>query len=201
MVKPQPAGTVAKRTSVSAEVFGKYHKKEEFKAKVVPKTDDVKQRIKERLMMAFMFKALGTEELTIVIDAMEEKRFAAGQTVITEGEPGAVLFVVDEGQLDCHKTMNPGDAQPTYLKTYQPGEAFGELALLYNAPRAATITAKTASTLWQLDRDTFNHIVKDAAQNKRDRYEDFLSSVPILQSMDHYERSKIADAIKEQTYQ
>ena len=201
MVKPQPAGTVAKRTSVSAEVFGKYHKKEEFKAKVVPKTDDVKQRIKERLMMAFMFKALGAEELTIVIDAMEEKRFAAGQTVITEGEPGAVLFVVDEGQLDCHKTMNPGDAQPTYLKTYQPGEAFGELALLYNAPRAATITAKTASTLWQLDRDTFNHIVKDAAQNKRDRYEDFLSSVPILQSIDHYERSKIADAIKEQTYQ
>lgn len=201
MVKPQPAGTVAKRTSVSAEVFGKYHKKEEFKAKVVPKTDDVKQRIKERLMMAFMFKALGTEELTIVIDAMEEKRFAAGQTVITEGEPGAVLFVVDEGQLDCHKTINPGDAQPTFLKTYQPGEAFGELALLYNAPRAATITAKTASTLWQLDRDTFNHIVKDAAQNKRDRYEDFLSSVPILQSIDHYERSKIADAIKEQTYQ
>ena len=192
---------MAKRTSVSAEVFGKYHKKQEFVAKLVPKTDDVKQRIKERLMMAFMFKALGTEELTIVIDAMEEKRFSAGETVITEGDPGAVLFVVDEGQLDCHKTINTNDAQPTYLKTYQPGEAFGELALLYNAPRAATITAKTASTLWQLDRDTFNHIVKDAAQNKRDRYEDFLSSVPILQSMDHYERSKIADAIKEQTYQ
>lgn len=182
-------------------MFGKYHKKQEFVAKVVPKTADVKQRIKERLMMAFMFKALGTEELSIVIDAMEEKRFSAGQTVITEGDPGAVLFVVDEGQLDCHKTINANDAQPTYLKTYQPGEAFGELALLYNAPRAATITAKTASTLWQLDRDTFNHIVKDAAQNKRDRYEDFLSSVPILQSMDHYERSKIADAIKEQTFQ
>lgn len=68
---------------------------------------------------------------------------------------------------------------------------------MYNAPRAATIVAKTNCSLWQLDRNTFNHIVKDAAQNKRDRYEDFLSSVPILQSMDHYERSKIADAIKE----
>ena len=54
--------------------------------------------------------------------------------------------------------------------------------------------------LWELDRNTFNHIVKDAAQNKRDRYEDFLSSVPILQSIDHYERSKIADAIKEHTF-
>jgi cAMP-dependent protein kinase regulator len=61
--------------------------------------------------------------------------------------------------------------------------------------------AKTEVALWQLDRNTFNHIVKDAAQNKRDRYEDFLASVPILQSMDHYERSKIADSIKEHAFE
>ena len=47
--------------------------------------------------MAFMFKALGEDELTIVVNAMEEKRFNAGETVITEGEAGSVLFVVDEG--------------------------------------------------------------------------------------------------------
>ena len=142
------AGTVAKRTSVSAEVFGKYNKKEEFVPTVVHKTPEVKERIKQRLQMAFMFKALGSDELTIVINAMEEKKFDAGQTVITEGEAGSVLFVVDEGQLDCKKTLNPTDSEPTYLKTYQPGDAFGELALLYNAPRAATIISKTESTLW-----------------------------------------------------
>ena len=86
------------------------------------------------------------------------------------------------------------------MKTYEPGEAFGELALLYNAPRAATITAKTDSLLWELDRNTFNHIVKDAAQKKRDKYEDFFATVPILASMDNYERSKIADAIKEHDF-
>ena len=49
------------------------------------------------------------------------------------------------------------------MKEYQPGEAFGELALLYNAPRAANIIAKTECVIWSLDRGTFNHIVKDAA--------------------------------------
>ena len=66
------------------------------------------------------------------------------------------------------------------MKEYKAGEAFGELALLYNCPRAATITAKTEANLWSLDRQTFNHIVKDAAAKKRDKYEEFLKNVKIL---------------------
>ena len=73
--------------------------------------------------------------------------------------------------------------------------------MLYNAPRAATIKAKTDAHLYELDRYTFNHIVKEASQRRRDKYEDFLQSVSILQTVDSYERSKIADAIKEQTFE
>lgn len=86
------------------------------------------------------------------------------------------------------------------MKTYQPGEAFGELALLYNAPRAATITANEPCCLWKLDRDTFNHIVKDASQKRREKYEQFLESVSIFSTMEPYERSKLADAFVEHKY-
>lgn len=90
----------------------------------------------------------------------------SGEVVIREGDQGDCMYVLEQGSLKCTKVF-PGNAQPTHLKTYVPGEGFGELALLYNAPRAATITADADSILWKLDRDTFNNIVKDAASKKR----------------------------------
>ena len=97
--------------------------------------------------------------------------------------------------MDCYKKFKPTE-NDTYLKTYQPGESFGELALLYNCPRAASIKAKVDSVLYELDRETFNNIVKDSAVKKRERYDEFLSKVEILKGMDPYERSKIGDVLK-----
>ena len=63
-----------------------------------------------------MFKALNKDELDIVIDAMAEKRFNAGEVVIKQGDAGAVLQVVEEGQLECFKKFGK-DEEPKYLKT------------------------------------------------------------------------------------
>ena len=82
------------------------------------------------------------------------------------------------------------------MKVYYSGEAFGELALLYNAPRAATITALTDSILWALDRGTFINIVKKSAMKKRERYEEFLARNPLFSEMDPYERTQIIDAFR-----
>jgi cAMP-dependent protein kinase regulator len=67
--------------------------------------------------------------------------------------------------------------------------------LLYNSPRAATIIAKTDCILWNLDRETFNNIVKEAAVKKRELYENFLNSVDIFSTMNPYEISQVCDAI------
>ena len=119
--------------------------------------------LKNRLLQAFMFSALQPNELDIVLGAMQKIVKKAGESVIRQGEDGDNLYVVETGTLTCTKKFKADDAEPTFLKEYQPGEAFGELSLLYNAPRAANITAKTDCELWALDRRTFNHIVKDSA--------------------------------------
>ena len=146
-----------------------------------------------------MFSALDDKEKDIVIDAMEERKVEMNEVVIQEGDQGDCMYVLNTGSLACTKVF-PGTTEPKHLKDYVPGEAFGELALLYNAPRAATITATAESTLMKLDRGTFNNIVKDAAQRKREKYENFLQSVEILQQMDPYERSKLGDAVREETF-
>merc|ERR1712232_950178 len=73
-------------------------------------------------------------------------------------------------------------------------------ALLYNCPRAASVTCNEDCVLWQLDRDTFNNIVKDGAQKKRDDYEAVLAKVPLLASTDLYERTQLADALRSESF-
>jgi cAMP-dependent protein kinase regulator len=187
------------RQSVSAEVYGIHNVKKPYVPRVIPKTEEQKQRIKEKCMQSFIFNSLEDKELKTVIDSFEEKKYKAGQNVITQGEEGDVLYLVDSGELDCEKVFKAGDP-PTHLKVYKPGESFGELALLYNAPRAATIRAKTDSTCWALDRECFNNIVKDAAMKKREKYENTLKKVEILKSIDPYELGQICDALKAQTF-
>ena len=73
---------------------------------MVEKSVAMKQKIKDRLTQSFMFKALGQEELKIVIDAMEECKVQSGQEVIKEGDKGDLLYVVEEGKLDCFKLID-----------------------------------------------------------------------------------------------
>ena len=163
--------------AVSAEAYGAHNQKGDFTPKIVEKSPEIISKLQSRLMQAFMFNNLDANEFKVVVSAIEEANFETGASVITEGEQGDCMYVLESGSLECTKVIN---GTKTHLKNYEAGEGFGELALLYNAPRAATITATTASSCWRLDRDTFNHIVKNSAQRKREKYEDFIEKVEIL---------------------
>jgi len=86
------------------------------------------------------------------------------------------------------------------VKTCVQGDLFGELALLYNCPRAASVISRTASTVWELDRETFNNIVMIAVQRKRSLYNDLLRRVPIFVHMTEGEMANIIDVLKLETF-
>lgn len=70
------------RVSVSAEAYGEFNKKAAFKPRVIPKSEEAKRRIQQRMEQAFMFSGLDEKETQVVIDSFEEKQFKAGETII-----------------------------------------------------------------------------------------------------------------------
>lgn len=93
------------RGAVSAEVYGLFNKKEDYKQKVIPKTEEQNQRIKTRISQSFLFSSLEPSDLAIIISAMEEKHYEAGETVIEQGQAGDCLYAVEHGELDCFKKI------------------------------------------------------------------------------------------------
>jgi len=143
------------------------------------------------------------ESFHLVLDALVEKSIpAANIKVITQGDEGDYFYVIENGDFDIY--INPSGSVETgadglgnKVGTIGPGGSFGELALMYNAPRAATVvSASKGGLLWALDRVTFRRILMDNAFQKRKMYEGFLEEVPVLASLKPYERAKIADALE-----
>ena len=81
------------------------------------------------------------------------------------------------------------------IAEYHQTGAFGELALMYNQPRSATVVADTEGVLWVMGRETFRKLVLKHAFRKRRLYENFLRDLDILKSLTGYERSNLADAL------
>jgi cAMP-dependent protein kinase regulator len=82
-----------------------FNEKKAFVAKVIPKTDEQKEKIYNKVIQSFLFNTLEDKDLTTVIDAMDEVLFKTGDQVILQGEAGDVLYLVYHGELDCFKTF------------------------------------------------------------------------------------------------
>lgn len=199
---------MTRRTSVSAESLNPTHSQNDnWKPPFHQKTPDQISRLKASVSTNFLFSHLHDEQSNLVLGALVEKPIPAKDIkVITQGDAGDYFYIVEKGVFDIYVnpsgTVQPGpDGMGTKVNTIGPGGSFGELALMYNAPRAATvISTEPQSTLWALDRVTFRRILMDSAFQRRRMYESFLEEVPLLSTLTLYERSKIADALDTQKY-
>lgn len=194
---------MGRRTSVSAESLNPTSSgSDSWMPPFHPKSEEQISRLKKAVSGNFLFSHLDDEHLNAVLDALVEKPIPArGIKVITQGDAGDYFYIVEEGTFGVFINLSGAvqagpDGLGNQVGTIEPGGSFGELALMYNAPRAATIVSLDAkSTLWALDRVTFRRILMDSAFQRRRMYEAFLEEVPLLSSLKPYERSKIADAL------
>ncbi|CAJ1442578.1 unnamed protein product [Effrenium voratum] len=194
---PPPVNMSRQRASVSAEAYGSWNQKKPFDPPKYPKTEEQAERLRSILSRSFMFSALSPKDQAIVVLAMKEASFQPGERIIQEGDDGDFLCLIEAGNPECKKLIN---GEEKVVKKCAPGDVFGELALLYNARRAASVDATDQCVAWQLDRETFNYIVKDAASKQTGLHVPFLEKVGIFSLLDDYERSQLSDAMKSETY-
>ncbi|KAM4023292.1 cAMP-dependent protein kinase type II-alpha regulatory subunit [Anomaloglossus baeobatrachus] len=187
-----------RRVSVCAEAFNPDEDEDDSEPRVVhPKTDEQRCRLQEACKDILLFKNLDQEQLSQVLDAMFERRVEPQEHVIDQNDDGDNFYVIERGLYDIFVAR---DGQSRCVGRYDNHGSFGELALMYNTPRAATIVATTDGALWGLDRVTFRRIILKNNAKKRKMYEIFVESVPILKSLELSERMKIVDVIGEKIY-
>uniref|UniRef100_A0A8D3CPL1 cGMP-dependent protein kinase n=1 Tax=Scophthalmus maximus TaxID=52904 RepID=A0A8D3CPL1_SCOMX len=149
--------------------------------------------IQRALMDNDFMKHLEHGQILTIMECMRPTSLSRGCCVIQEGDDGSEVYVLEEGKVEVAK-------QGKKLCSIGPGKVFGELAILYNCTRTATVTALTDVRLWAIDRQGFQTIMMRTGLIKLSQYTDFLRSVPSFQSLPEDVLSKLADVLEETHY-
>jgi cGMP-dependent protein kinase len=200
--------TFAKRAAVSAETYDpKENKNNQAIHSSSPsntaiarnKSADQRDMILTVVKSSLLFKSLGLEQQLAIVDEMWIKNIAANETIIKQGDLGDYWYIVESGHFDIY-VQKKGSAERLKVAQRERATAFGELALMYNAPRAATVIATVTSAVWVLDRSTARKLLTTVTDQKLREYEQFLRGVNSFQMLLENERSKIAEALEEISY-
>jgi uncharacterized membrane protein len=108
----------------------------------------------DRLSRIEILRALPPEEVQAIVPDVELVHVPAGQTVVTQGEAGDGIYLIENGRARVRRDGS------TDLAELGPGEVFGEMALVHDAGRTATVTAETPLVLWRLPADDFQRLAQ-----------------------------------------
>jgi len=105
-----------------------------------------------------LLQTIDPYEISQISDALKTKIVKSGETIIKQNEAGDVFYILEEGECYAEKVFTEGSAGEK-VKEYQKGSYFGELALIRNEPRAASIIATSDCKLLALDRLSFKRLL------------------------------------------
>lgn len=103
-----------------------------------------------------LFEVLGNEEREAIVREMEVETHDEGSVVLSEGDPGASMYVIVSGEV---KVYTRGKGGTVYLARLGEGDFFGEVSVLTGKPRTATITASQRTELLRLDKSKLDEVL------------------------------------------
>ncbi|CAM4528626.1 unnamed protein product [Lepidochelys olivacea] len=159
----------------------------------VPKSPRDRSLIAGAVERNDFLRLLGEGQADAMVQSFMPAWHGPGHTVLAEGTDGDAMYIVAEGELSVTQ-------RGCRLRTLLPGDVFGELAILYNCKRTATVTALTQIRLWAIDRQTYRTIVTSQAKRRRAEILDSLREAPSLQGLADAQLSKLLDCMEECTF-
>uniref|UniRef100_A0A0A9W8T8 cGMP-dependent protein kinase n=1 Tax=Lygus hesperus TaxID=30085 RepID=A0A0A9W8T8_LYGHE len=158
-----------------------------------PKSIKSRELIKAAILDNDFMKNLEIAQIHEIVDCMYPVEYQASALIIKEGDVGSIVYVMEEGRVEVSR-------ENKYLSTLHPGKVLGELAILYNCKRTATIKAATDCKLWAIERQCFQTIMMRTGLIRQAEYTDFLKSVPIFKDLPEETLIKISDVLEETYY-
>lgn len=171
----------------------------EYTPVVVPKSQNERDRIRSAVKANFLFQHLNDQQQQLVFDVMKRVLVKAGEVVIKQGDAGDLFYVVESGEYSV--LIAQGDKGEVEVMQYSTAggtnPCFGELALMYSKPRAATVKALSDGQLWAMDRSAFRHILIKSSSTSLVKT---LRSVEILKTLSVGQLQRLSDVLTEVTY-
>lgn len=166
--------------------------------------DDEKATRRKLLKRVPLFANCSDKELDRVAGQLRSETFAADEVIIQQGEIGDKFYILQSGSASVWQTQSDGVDQRVDKKG--PGQYFGELALVRDAPRNASVRAETPVTLLSLNQKDFNQLVRQyvtlADQVDRDvRYSWLLRGMPIFDELEAHEMELLVAILEPETYE
>ena len=180
----------------------------DLKSLYTEKTDDEKRRISDAIKASVMFRNITDEQREMVFGVMESVSVMEGTWVIKQGTVGDRFYIIDEGRFEVRIVPdgeeddgNGGHTVHVYEGSVSrhAHPCFGELALMYSAPRSASIIAQSDGHLWALHRLAFRQVLAQS-QDTRQELKKSLAKIPAFRKLDSGKIDQIAAAMDEATF-
>lgn len=162
---------------------------EDYVFPIYEKSDEDRNFIESKVKDNFIFSGIDGSELSNLLNAFELCNAADGENIITEGEVGDYFYILQEGSI---KFLVKG----VVVGESSEGSSFGDLALLYDCPRAATCTAVGDCQLWRVEQRAFRQILANSTLNKDKAVLDTLKKVPFLKDLEIEYLNKMANSVE-----